>query len=407
MTQSFSPQFAQLLAEQQPGWSLAQPFYNDPQIYRLDVEKLIRPAWLFAGHSCQIPRPGDYFRYDVDGDSLVIVRGDDGQARALYNTCRHRGSLICLEEAGHVGKLVCPYHQWTYARDGRLLGCGGIPEEVDRSALGLAPAELREVAGLLFVSLADEPPDFAPAAEVFAAQAGPQGLDRAKVACQKDYVIEANWKLVWENNRECLHCPVGHPQYVKANYDVAGNDPATLARIESRSRACEVRWQEMGLSVGYRRGGLTVFPDQVWYRANRTALAEGFVTESLDGQPVGPLMGDYSERDVGTLRISTLPNFWNHSSSDHSVSTRLTPAGPERTLAQVTWLVAGDAVEGRDYELERLLPFWQWTSEQDWTLCANNQRGVNSRRYRPGPYSASKEYNVDGFARWYLRQLQG
>ncbi len=404
--QQVSDRVQRLLDEHRPGFTLAQAFYNDPEIYRLDVERIIRPGWMMAGHTCEIPNPGDYFVYAIDGDSLLIVRGDDGQIRALYNTCRHRGSLVCLEAAGHVGKLVCPYHQWTYARDGRLLGCGGMPDDLNRGQWGLLPAQVREVAGLIFVSLAESPLDFEPAYQAMAPQIQPQGLERAKVACQRDYTIGANWKLVWENNRECLHCPVGHPQYVKANYDVASNDdPVALARIEARSQQTEDRWRELGLSVNYRRGGLTVFPDQVWYRANRTPLAEGFVTESLDGRPVAPLMGAYTEHDVGTLRISTLPNFWNHSSSDHSVSTRLTPAGPETTLARVTWLVDQDAVEGRDYQLDQLLPFWQWTSEQDWVLCENNQLGVNSRAYRPGPYSPTKEYNVQGFVRWYLEQL--
>ena len=150
------------------------------------------------------------------------------------------------------------------------------------------------------------------------------------------------------------------------------------------------------------------FPDpeqNLWYAANRTTLVDGYLSESMDGRQVAPLMGDYHNADVGTLRMRTMPNFWNHSSCDHAVSTRLLPAGPQRTNIRLIWLVDKDAVEGTDYELEDVMPFWQLTSEQDWELCERAQRGVNSSHYTPGPYSTHKEYNVDGFVRWYLRQL--
>ena len=82
------------------------------------------------------------------------------------------------------------------------------------------------------------------------------------------------------------------------------------------------------------------------------------------------------------------------------------PAGPQRTAIRVAWLVHEDAVEGRDYELEQLMPFWQLTSDQDWVICERQQRGINSSAYQPGPYSTSKEYNVEGFVRWYLEMMK-
>jgi Rieske 2Fe-2S family protein len=125
----------------------------------------------------------------------------------------------------------------------------------------------------------------------------------------------------------------------------------------------------------------------------------------MDGRPVAPLMGAYPAGDVGTLRMRTMPNFWNHSSSDHSVSTRLAPAGVDRTRVQVQWLVDAEAVEGVDYRLEDLLPFWQLTSEQDWDLCERNQAGVASPAFTPGPYSRKREYNVIRYTEWYLHAM--
>jgi Rieske 2Fe-2S family protein len=410
VTDPASRRLDELIAQRVPGHALPRAFYTDEEVYRFDVERIWRRGWLFAGHSCQVPEPGDYFTLDVDADSILLVRGDDGTVHGVHNVCRHRGSRLCAEGSGHVHRIVCPYHQWVYARDGALLSCRGMPADLDKGALGLHRVHVREAAGLLYVSLAPEPPDFEPARQVLGAFARPQGLTRAKLARLIDYDIRANWKLVWENNRECWHCNVNHPQYIKANFDHYNADDTPervrqqIAEVVARS---EAEWAAAGLAVSHKRAGMTVFPDAdgVWFSANRTPLVEGYVSETMDGKQVAPLMGDYSQPTVGTLRLRTLPNFWNHSSCDHAVSTRLLPAGPRLTKARVLWLVDQGAEEGKDYDLRELLPFWQLTSEQDWQLCETQQCGVNSSAYTPGSYSPYKEYNVDGFVRWYLKAL--
>jgi Rieske 2Fe-2S family protein len=400
-----------LVAAHRPGFGLAREFSTDPGIYRLDLERIWWRSWLFAGHGCEIPRPGDYLVLDVDAASLIVDRGDDGRVRALHNTCRHRGMRLCDEPAGHARLLVCPYHQWAYDRAGALVACGGMDRDdgVDRAAFGLRAAHAREVGGLVYVCLAGDPPPFEPAAADLEPMLRPQGLARAKVAATRDYVVRANWKLVWENNRECWHCDVNHPQYVKANFDNAPiDDPRLRGEIEALSAAASARLAAHGLRIDYREAGMVRFPSaDCWWAINRTPLAPGWVSESMDGRPVAPLMGAYPAHDVGTLRMRTMPNFWNHSSADHSVSTRLAPAGPDRTRIRVQWLVHEDAVEGADYRLDGLLPFWELTSEQDWALCERNQAGVASPAFTPGPYSSRREYNVIRYVEWYLAAVTG
>src|SRR5262245_59238819 len=405
-------QLDRLIATAPDGHSLPGTFFSDPLVYQADLEQVWRRGWLFAAHSCQIRNPGDYITLNVDHDSLIVLRDDDGTVRAFYNICRHRGTILCNEPAGRVGRIVCSYHQWTFARDGSLVSCRGMQADIDKSSLGLVPAHAREMAGLVFISLADDPPNFDSAQKLMEPFARPQGLEQARVAAVRDYEIAANWKLVWDNNRECYHCNVNHPQYIKANYDHYNADDGTdrvREKIAAATGRSEARWAACGLSVTHDQAGMACFPnpdsDEGWYLANRTALVDGWVSESLDGRQVAPLMGAYPDADVGTLRIRTMPNFWNHSSCDHAVSTRLLPAGQHKTLAQVTWLVHENAVEGRDYRLDDIMPFWQLTSEQDWELCAAAQRGVQSSRYTPGPLSQYKEYNVEAFRRWYLKQL--
>lgn len=400
------------IAARKNGCGLPRDFHQSDFIYQADLERIWRRGWLFAGHTCQIPNAGDYFTFRVDADSLIITRDDDGVVHALYNTCRHRGTELCDNESGHAGRFVCPYHQWVYAHDGSLLTCRGMAEDdLDKSQFGLHRAHVQELSGMIFVSLAESAPDFDVARACIEPMAAPQGFERAKVAKIVDYDVAANWKLVWENNRECYHCNVNHPQYIKANYDhfnVDDTSPTTQQRIDSAILRSEEKWESQGLAVSHRETGMATFPDadhDLWYAVNRTALAEGYVSETMDGKQVAPLMGDYAEPDVGTFRLRTMPNFWNHSSCDHAVSTRLLPTGPRQTQVRVIWLVDQDAVEGKDYELEDIMPFWQLTSEQDWELCERAQRGVNSSRYAPGPYSSHKEYNVDRFVRWYLQRL--
>jgi glycine betaine monooxygenase A len=398
-----------LIAEHKPGHALAREFQTDPEVYQLDLERIWRRGWLFAGHTCEVKDPGDYFVFDLDADSLVVIRGDDGQIQALHNTCRHRGMKVCQAASGHLTRIVCPYHQWSYTRSGELVACGGMDRDgdLDRRDFGLHRAHVRDVGGLIFVCLAREPMPFERAAEALGAWLLPQGLERAKIAATRSYEVRANWKLVWANNRECWHCDVSHPQYVKANYDNAPIDDVALKQnIEAQARATSARLAADGLAIDYQEAGMVRFPSpDCWWSVNRTPLTPGWVSESMDGKPVAPLMGAYSSRDVGTLRMRTMPNFWNHASSDHAVSTRLAPAGPQKTLVQVQWLVDENAVEGKDYTLDALLPFWQLTSEQDWHLCEQNQAGVNSSAFTPGPYSTKREYNVIRYTEWYLHEI--
>ena len=150
----------QSLAQKRPGHGLPRDLYHDALVYRAEMDFIWRLGWLFAGHSCQIPGPGDYFLYEVDDDSIIIVRDNSGQVRALYNVCRHRGTTICEAPQGKVRRFVCPYHQWTYDLDGRLLLWRGRQDGLDKSQLGLHPAHAREAGGLIFLSLGNETPAF-------------------------------------------------------------------------------------------------------------------------------------------------------------------------------------------------------------------------------------------------------
>jgi glycine betaine catabolism A len=393
------------------GHSLPAGLHLDPEVFALELDRVWGRSWLFACHSCELPEPGDWITLEVAADPIAIVRGEDGELRGFHDVCRHRGARVCGRPSGHGRRLVCPYHQWTYDLDGRVRSCGGMDVEglVDPERHSLLPVHVEEVGGIAFVNLAHNPEAFGPARDDFAAALAPHGLERAAIAVTREYEVAAGWKLIVENNRECWHCHAGHPEYRRANFDTAnGADPATRAAIAARTADAEAGLALAGvaLAVDHADAGLAAFPSpDRWWSATRTPLAEGFVTESLDGQPVAPLMGDFARHDVGTLRLRSVPSFWCHLSGDHAVSTRLLPVGPQRTRVRVQWLVDRDAVAGTDYDPERLLPFWERTSEQDWGLCERNQIGLRSSAYRPGPLSPDHEANVMAFHAWYVDRL--
>jgi Rieske 2Fe-2S family protein len=129
-------------------------------------------------------------------------------------------------------------------------------------------------------------------------------------------------------------------------------------------------------------------------------------TQSMDGQPVAPLMGAHQGYDGTMMGLWIGWTFEMEANPDHVTTFRFTPVEAQRTNVEVNWLVRGDAVEGRDYDLEKLIAFWKITGEQDWDICEVVQEGVRSRHYRPGPLSRA-EWDSNDFLREYLRRLQG
>lgn len=391
----------QMIEQRQAGRSLPGRAYVDERLYQLDLEHVFFRHWLFAGHSCDIPRPGDYFVFDIAGESLIILRDDDGKIRACANVCRHRGSKLCTDESGHARRIVCPYHQWSYRLDGTLAAARSMGDQFDPAAYTLRRVAVRDVAGLLFVCLADAPPQFEDACSTIIPQIRLNALERARTACRFDYTIRANWKIIVENNRECYHCQAGHPEFCRSNYDVGLNgDRRSHPEYEQALARGRAEWTRMGLAPRDAS-----FPNGAPYRVARFPLKDGFLTESLDGQRVAPLMGDIPAAATGSLRIVTLPNAWIHFNCDYVVTTRLIPCRPESSRARVTFLVDGNARPGIDFDPDNVAAVWRATSEQDWRLCEQTQAGVRSRFYEPGPLSTLAENSVAAFLDWYLAQL--
>ena len=178
------PAVDDLIARQRSGFTLEQPFYRDPGIFRRDMERVVSRSWLYVAHESEIPSRGDYLVYQIGEESIILVRGRDHEIRAFFNVCRHRGSHICLEERGNAGKLVCPYHAWTYDLDGRLIAARSMPQGFDKADYPLHGCAVRVAQGLIFICLAGaEDPhvaDFSGIADLLESYAGLHHLKDTK-----------------------------------------------------------------------------------------------------------------------------------------------------------------------------------------------------------------------------------
>jgi glycine betaine catabolism A len=391
----------QLLREHKADWSLEQPFYVDRDIFDLEMKVFFNRHWLFAAMTCEIPAAGDWVRVDIGRESVVIVRRKDGELGAFHNTCRHRGSRVCLEERGHAHRLVCPYHQWTYDLDGQLVGTRLMGDDFDKSAFHLSPVHVGQVGGYIFIKFSGDSADFAPFRRDVEDYLLPHQLENAKVAHTQTLVERANWKLVIENNRECFHCAVSHPElmHIITEFDDPA-DPQIKPDYKELIERKNAEWGALGLPFAHTLGG-----DR--YRAVRLPFTGGRVSMTADGRPAcSKLLGNFYDADLGSVRFLSLPNTWNHVQADHAVTFRVLPLGPEETLVTTKWLVHRNAQEGVHYSVDRLTAIWATTNDQDKRLAENNQLGIRGSSYRPGPYSKLIEGGTRDFVRWYVEDMK-
>jgi Rieske 2Fe-2S family protein len=329
----------ELIACQKPGWSLEQRFYTDPEIYQLELDQIVMRNWIFAGHRSELAQPGDFKVVNVANESAILVCGQDGLIRAFANVCRHRGSLVCLEEAGNTRKFSCPYHGWIYNTEGELTGTRDMPEDFRREDFGLHHVSLDIVHGLMFVCFSDEPPSFDAAKRDLDVPMAMFDFNNLKVAATKTYPIAANWKLSIENYQECYHCASAHPEYAKMHTLML--DGKKIERVQAHMKQ---KMEACGLKDYHYDFTDTEAPEgQQGYAYSRTAMFEGYKTGSEDGEPVAPLLGELKDYDGGASDFTFGPFSFFLAYSDHVVGYVFTPVDQDHCQCQIYWMVRGDA----------------------------------------------------------------
>jgi Rieske 2Fe-2S family protein len=402
-----------MVGEYQDGFSLEQDFYISPDVFKQDMEKLISQRWLLVDHVSRIPAKGDYFLFEIGNESIIIIRKSEDEIRAFYNVCRHRGSLICLEQQGKKKLLTCPYHAWSYNLDGELLPPRLMASDFDPSLFGLHSCHIKICHGLIFVcTSSDAPPDFDEEYSGFMDSLAFHGFNQAKIAVKRDYPNGCNWKLVVENFLECYHCAPSHPEYCAVHPEDqllalgAGPGSGPQEAVDKYQPQLDA-FYELAEKLGHPLPDIDRTEDSfdMAQLARLPINDRNFASETRDGSPGSTiLMGNFKETDYGETAIVFNPVSYILASNYVAMMARFTPRDAINTDVQLTWLVHEDAVEGEHYNADEIAWVWDTTIKQDKTITENNNAGVLSSRYQPGPYSTQEE-RVATFVKWYVNSI--
>ena len=349
-------------------------YYTTPDVLSEEAEHIFRKRWICVGRLEAIAQPGDYVVVEIAGESIIVLKDQSGERRAFYNVCRHRGTRLCEATHGKLSETIqCPYHAWTYALDGRLIGAPHMNEVAgfDKQDYPLHAAALGEWEGFLFVNLA---PDARPLAEAFAPLIGRfarYNLASLKTVRRIEYEVHANWKLILQNYNECLHCPTIHPELsTKLPYTSGAND----------------------LVEGPFLGGYMEIK-----APNESA--------TLTGRACGLPLGELSDADRHrAFYYALFPAMMLSLHPDYAVFYTVWPKAPAESRVVCEWMVHPDAPAAPGYNIADAEEFWDRTNRQDWHICEQSQLGVSSRMYQPGPYSP-RESIPAAWDREYLRAM--
>jgi Rieske 2Fe-2S family protein len=361
--------------------SLPQKYFVSPEVFAAEQKKIFPKNWLLVGHQSQLEKSGDFFLVTIAGESLIVVRDQKSEVRAFYNVCRHRGTRLKEDACGHGSAIQCPYHAWTYALDGRLIGAPHMDEVpgFDKANYPLHPVNLALWEGFIFVnqahaggSASTERGGYSSLEEWFAPLKGKfshWNMSILQPAKRIEYDVRANWKLMFENYSECYHCPGVHPQLQKVSpYNSAKND----------------------LRDGPFLGGfMKINPGKSLTMSGNACAA--FVGKIENLQQV--------------FYYSIFPNMLLSLHPEYVMVHQLWPKSAERTLILCDWLFHPDAFARKDFNPQDAIEFWDMTNKQDWHVCELSQQGITSRAYEPGPYS-SRESIPAAWDRYYLKVMR-
>ncbi|MFS8054074.1 aromatic ring-hydroxylating dioxygenase subunit alpha [Rhizobium sp. BR 317] len=413
MLQTFASPISSLLDSRADGYSLPAGLYIRDDVFQADIDVFFRKHWICIGLDCDVPEPGDATVVDIGNSSLIILRDDDNQIRVVHNVCRHRGARILNAGSTVISKLVCPYHQWTYELDGELTYAPHMGSDFDKSCKSLRPVNFKSIGGLIYACLSDNPPeDIDRLEQVMTERLAPYDIRNAKVAHQADVIEDGNWKLTIENNRECYHCSANHPELCVSFVDLDfGFDPEGLSPEDlEEAREHEALYAERTKSWeadGFPSAAVEQLVDcETNFRTQRLIIAGAGESQTPDATAASSkLLGNITRKDLGDTHLWG-HNSWNHFMGDHAVVAIVIPLSAGKTLVRTKWLVHKDAVEGVDYDLQKLTDVWVATTDQDAELVARAHAGALDPAYLPGPYSRFAETTLDKFATWYIDRMR-
>ena len=347
-------------------WSMPGAFYTDPDLLALEKERLFLQEWVCLGRIEEAMNPGDYFTYQLCGEPIVVIRGDDGVVRAFSNVCRHRGTVIA-DGRGNGKRLVCPYHHWSYDNRGHLMGAPflGTREDFDRSACRLPEFACVSWQGFLFVSLGSNPTNLLRELDGLETLIGPYHMDQMILRYQAEEVWETNWKCLLENFMEGYHLT---PLHRETLHPV---NPTKLCRHFAPGEAY------FGYNAGFSPS----------------------LSRSQQGHP--DLSADQA---ANCVMYAVPPGLVVGCASDYSSFLCLQPETVDRVRVKM-----GLIFFGADWPPEKVdwaVQLFQRTMAEDKAVLLRLMRGLRSRHYQPGPLApADFEGSVCDFYTYLHKKL--
>ena len=350
--------------------TLSGTVFTSADIYAEEEKRIFSQRWLMVGRESKIEKPGQYFLQQVGSENVIVLRDQTGHIQAFYNVCRHRGTRLCQNDGQFSQSIQCPYHAWTYALDGRLLGAPTMQEisDFNKEDYGLHKVATAVWEGFIFINLAPQPEPFTKAFAPLINKFTAWQMDSLTITHTTTYDVEANWKIIFHNYSECYHCPAIHPRLNELTpYRNSSND----------------------LEEGFILGG----PMQM-------SIREGSMT--MNGRVCAPLL----KQSNGLVHYYTIfPTMFLSLFPDYVLVHRLEPLSPTCTHIICEWLFAPEASQSDQFQPEEAINFWDMTNRQDWEVCEQTQLGVSSRAFIPGPYS-ELESMLAAFDRNYLQAME-
>ena len=216
--------------------------YIDPEIFRLEMERVWARAWIYVGHTSQVPDPGDYITADIATEPVLMIRQPDGGVRVLRNRCAHKGAKLVADRSGNTGRFLrCPYHNWSYRTDGTLAaiplrqGYDGTGLECSEAVRGLRPVASAVYRGLVFARLSQDGPGFeewfgaALSSIDYMADRSPAGEMQIAGGVLR-YMHDSNWKFFVENLNDTMHPMAAHESSAGTAKELWADQPANAPK---------------------------------------------------------------------------------------------------------------------------------------------------------------------------------
>jgi choline monooxygenase len=342
---------SELRTDPAESFTLPARFYFDPAIYELEKNAIFYKSWWYAGHKSQLAEPGAYISTRIHEQSVFVIRGREGELKAFYNVCQHRGHEL-LAGSGKTRMIVCPYHAWSYDFDGKLRGARNTERmaSFDKCDFSLKPVRVEEFCGLVFVNLD-------PDAVAFKEQSGEleseirkycPKVDSLVYADRQNYEVKSNWKVLVDNFSECYHCAPAHRDFV---------DLVDMKSYRTRARG--------------------IYASQI---SNAARSTENSAYKFQKG-----------EVDFGYAGWYVWPNLtiWCYPGETNLLTLQMIPDGPERTIEYADWFLA--TPEPSPQIRDAMAYMDQTLQPEDIKLCESVQRGLRSNGFNQGRFVIDPE----------------